>query len=56
MVVAKKGRCMAEAVWATLELYGLIGRASFLSQFTNAFTNANMFTDHCYCNGQCQQQ
>jgi hypothetical protein len=50
------GENMAEAVWATLELYGLIGRASFLSQFTNAFANANVFTDHHYCNGQCQQQ
>ena len=47
---------MAEAVWATLELYGLIGRASFLSRFTNAFANATVFTDHRYRNGQCQQQ
>jgi hypothetical protein len=50
------GENMAEAVWATLELYSLIGRVSFLSQCTNAFSNANMFTDHCYRNGQCQQQ
>ena len=50
------GENMAEAVWATLELYGLIGRACFLSQFTNVFTNATVFTDHRYFNGQCQQQ
>ena len=50
------GENMAEAIWETLELYGLIGRASFLSQFTNVFADATVFTDHRYCNGQCQQQ
>jgi hypothetical protein len=46
---------MAEAVWATMELYNLVGKVSFrgLSLPTPL---SNVFPDHCNCDGQHQQQ
>jgi hypothetical protein len=48
------GENMAEAVWATMELYGLIGKVSSRPQFTSS--PSDVFTDHCHCDGQRQQQ
>jgi hypothetical protein len=49
------GENMAEAVWATMELYNLVGKVSFqgLSLPTPL---SNVFPDHCNCDGQRQQQ
>jgi hypothetical protein len=33
------GENMAEAVWATMELYGLVGKVSFLCHIANATCN-----------------
>jgi hypothetical protein len=43
------GENMAEAVWATLELYGLTRKASF--SLSNNTTFAKLFADHCHRNG-----
>jgi hypothetical protein len=48
------GENMAEAVWRTMELYGLVGRVCNPSTPFEHFANA--FTDYRYRNGQRQQQ
>jgi hypothetical protein len=44
------GENMAEAVWATMELYGLIGKVSFCPLITKAFSEL-CFTDHRHRDG-----
>ena len=47
------GENMADAVWATLELYGLTRKASFDLLSSITFAKFKLFTDHCHGNGQC---
>ena len=42
------GENMAKAIWATMELYGLIGKMSF---HWVSIASSDAFTGHCYYDG-----